>query len=69
MITPLLLLFVFAQIVVGEIIYIDESLIKVLLVGEIVNNKFISGIIKKPSAISNIRIIEKHYSCLLSIAG
>ena len=26
--------------VVGEIIYIDESLIKVLLVGEIVNNKF-----------------------------
>ena len=43
--------------VVGEIIYIDESLIKVLLVGEIVNNKFISGIIKKPSAISNIRII------------
>ena len=27
--------------VVGEIIYIDESLIKVLLVGDIVNNKFI----------------------------
>ena len=43
--------------IVGEIIYIDEAIVKVLLVGEIVNNTFVSGIIKKPSGITNIRII------------
>ena len=46
-----------ARKVIGEIIYIDEAFIKVLLVGQIVNNTFISGIIKKPSGISNIRIV------------
>ena len=43
--------------IIGEIIFIDETLIKILLVGEIVNNTFISGVIKKPSGITNIRIV------------
>lgn len=43
--------------IIGEIIFIDETVIKILLVGEIVNNTFISGIIKKPSGITNIRIV------------
>ena len=46
-----------ARKIVGEIVYIDEAIVKVLLVGEIVDNAFVSGIIKKPSGISNIRII------------
>ena len=43
--------------IVGEIVYIDEEIVKILLVGEIVEGIFVSGIIKKPSGISNIRII------------
>ena len=46
-----------ARKIVGEIIYIDEAIVKVLLVGEIVDDFFVSGIIKKPSGISSIRII------------
>lgn len=42
---------------VGELIYIDDKIIKVLLVGEIVDNKFNAGIIRKPSNAHNIRII------------
>ena len=43
--------------IIGEVIYVDEEIVRVLLVGEIVNNVFISGIIKKPSGITNVRII------------
>ena len=43
--------------VVGEVVYIDEQIVRILLVGEIINNKFNSGIIKKPSGNSLIRII------------
>ncbi len=43
--------------VVGEIIFIDENIVKVLLVGEIINNSFTSGIIRKPGAVSKIRIV------------
>ena len=46
-----------ARKIVGEIIYIDEAIVRVLLVGEIVDNVFVSGIIKKPSGITSIRII------------
>ena len=42
---------------VGEIIYIDSSVVRILLVGEIINNNFISGVIRKPSGVVNIRII------------
>ncbi len=47
-----------ARKVIGEVIYIDEDIVKILLVGEIINNKFNSGIIKKPSGNSLIRIIN-----------
>lgn len=43
--------------IVGEIIYVDDSVVRVLLVGEIVNGIFLSGVIKKPSGASKIRII------------
>ena len=45
--------------VVGEIIYFNDTTIKILLVGEIINNDFISGVIKKPSGNSIIRIINQ----------
>ena len=46
------------RLVLGELIYIDKEIAKVLLVGEIKNNTFISGTIQKPSGTSNIRIIS-----------
>lgn len=42
---------------VGEIVYGDSAIIKMLLVGVISDNTFVSGVIKKPSGITNIRII------------
>lgn len=44
--------------IVGEVIYIDEEIAKVLLVGEIIDNKFTLGIIKKPSGTATARIIN-----------
>ncbi len=46
-----------ARKIVGEVIFIDNEIIKVLLVGEIIDNKFTAGIIKKPSATCTIRVI------------
>ncbi len=46
------------RLVVGELIYIDKEIARVLLVGEIKNHEFISGTIQKPSGTSNIRIIN-----------
>lgn len=43
--------------VVGEVIFFDEAIIKVLLIGEILNNKFVAGVIRKPSGNSSVRII------------
>ena len=45
--------------IVGEVTYIDETEAKILLVGEITNNIFHAGIIKKPSGIAPVRIINK----------
>ncbi len=45
--------------IVGEVIYIDELEARIILVGEITNNVFHTGIIKKPSGTSNVRIINK----------
>ena len=42
---------------VGEIVYGDAAIIKMLLVGVIANDTFVSGVIKKPSGVTNIRII------------
>ena len=43
--------------IVGEITKIDEKEISVLLIGEIINNNFTSGIIKKPAGTALIRPI------------
>lgn len=45
--------------IVGEVTYIDEVEAKILLVGEIINNLFNAGIIKKPSGIAPVRVINK----------
>ena len=45
--------------IVGEVTYIDEVEAKILLVGEIINNVFNDGIIKKPSGIAPVRVINK----------
>ena len=45
--------------IVGEVTYIDEVEAKILLVGEIINNVFNAGIIKKPSGIAPVRVINK----------
>lgn len=45
--------------IVGEVTYIDEVEAKILLVGEIINNAFNAGIIKKPSGIAPVRVINK----------
>ena len=45
--------------IVGEVIFFDDEIIKILLVGEIVNRVFISGVVKKPSNNSTIRIISE----------
>ena len=44
--------------IVGEVIFIDDEIVRVLLLGEINNNKFTSGIIKKPSGNTSIRIVN-----------
>ena len=43
--------------VVGEIVSIDKSTIKILLIGEIVNDVFINGIVRKPNLSGGCRII------------
>ena len=43
--------------VVGEVILINESITKVLLIGEIINNKFNAGVVRKPNGNSKIRVI------------
>lgn len=45
--------------VVGEIVSIDKSTIKILLIGEIVNDIFINGIVRKPNLSGGCRIIYK----------
>ena len=53
--------------IVGEIVGIDATKIIVLLIGEIINNRFSSGVLKKPSMNTTCRIIFK--SELESILG
>ncbi len=44
--------------IVAEIIFLDDNIVKALLVGEIINNKFVAGVIKKPSANCSSRVIS-----------
>ncbi len=45
--------------IVGEIISIDINTIKISLVGEIIDDKFISGVIRKPSLNGGCRLIYR----------
>ena len=45
--------------IVGEIISIEKETIKILLIGEIINNIYINGIIRKPNLSNGCRIIYK----------
>ena len=44
--------------IIGEIIYIDEIEAKILLVGEIINDTFHAGLIRKPSGTAEVRVIN-----------
>ena len=45
--------------IVGEIISIDKQVIKISLIGEIINNNFVNGVLRKPNLSSGCRIIYK----------
>ena len=45
--------------ILGEVEDISKDIIKVHFLGEIVNNKFIGGVIRKPSLSANIRVITR----------
>ena len=45
--------------IVGEIVSIDKSAIKILLIGEIINDVYVNGIIRKPNLSAGCRIIYK----------
>lgn len=45
--------------ILGEVEDISQDIIKVHFLGEIVNNRFIGGVIRKPTLKANIRIISK----------
>lgn len=44
---------------VGEIVAITQGAIEILLVGDIINDRFIAGVIKKPSFKSSCRLVYK----------
>ena len=44
--------------VLGEIVDISSQLIKIRFLGEIVDNKFIGGVIRKPTVNANVRMIN-----------
>ena len=45
--------------ILGEIEEITENVVKISFLGEFINGKFYSGIIKKPSLTAKVRIINK----------
>ena len=45
--------------IVGEVEDIDQKIVKVRFLGEIVNKKFVGGVIRKPTLQSKLRIINK----------
>ena len=45
--------------IIGEIINISKNEIKVSLIGEIINDRFVSGLVRKPNLSSGCRIIYK----------
>ena len=51
--------------ILGEVEDISEKIIKVMFLGEIVDNKFVGGVIRKPTLEAKIRIITKEEVGLL----
>ena len=51
--------------ILGEIADISQSLIKIGFLGEIVNGRFVGGVIRKPKLSSNIRIISREELALI----
>ncbi len=51
--------------ILGEIADISQTLIKVGFLGEIVNGRFVGGVIRKPKLSSNIRIISREELSLI----
>ena len=45
--------------ILGEVEDITKEIIKIRFLGEIVNNRFVGGVIRKPKLSSNIRVITK----------
>ena len=45
--------------ILGEVEDIDQKIIKVSFLGEIVNGKFVGGVIRKPTLQANLRLITK----------
>lgn len=54
---------------VGEVEDVSEDIIKVIFLGEFINNKFIGGIIRKPPLSSNLRLINENELDLILSAG
>lgn len=45
--------------ILGEVENVDQKVMKVRFLGEFVNNKFVNGIIRKPTLSANVRLITK----------
>ena len=45
--------------IVGEVEDIDQKIVRIRFLGEIVNKKFVGGVIRKPTLQSKLRIINK----------
>ena len=45
--------------IIGEIISLDLTTATIMLLGEIINNEFVSGVNTKPSFASTVRIINR----------
>lgn len=55
------------QNILGEVSEINDTLIKIRFLGEFINNKYVNGIIRKPSLNSQIRVINQQE--LLELVG
>ena len=45
--------------ILGEVEDIDKKIVKVRFLGEVVNNKFIPGVIRKPTLQAKLRVINR----------
>jgi len=51
--------------ILGEVQDVDQRIIKVSFLGEIVNNTFVGGVIRKPTLQANLRLITKEELSLI----